>query len=59
MKIDLTPAQADQLLAYAEAADEDGWYYGNKQQFIRRHEAIVKKLKEASQSAEPARKSQS
>lgn len=50
MKIDLTPAQADQLLFYVEMADEEGCYFGNRAQFEKRHEAIVAKLKAVAQS---------
>ena len=36
-----------QLLAYAEHGQDDGWYYGPKGQFEKRHEQIIKFLKEA------------
>jgi len=26
-----------QLLSYLETAEEEGWYYGNKEQFVKRH----------------------
>lgn len=40
----MTQTQIEQLLAYCESAEREGWYYGNKEQFIKRHEAIVKFL---------------
>jgi len=41
----LTRAEINQLLAYCEERDKDGWYYGNKKQFENRHKQIIKKLK--------------
>ena len=35
----------EQMLAYANAADEDGWFYGNKRQFCARHDKLVAWLK--------------
>lgn len=40
----LTLAEINQLLAYCEERDRDGWYYGVREHFEKRHESIVKKL---------------
>ena len=43
MKVTLTKAQIEQLLWYAKHRDhgqDAGWYYGNAQQFEKRHEQI-------------------
>ena len=45
-KSGLTQTQLQQLISYCEAAERDGGYYGNKAQFVARHAAIVKWLKE-------------
>ena len=29
-----------QLLSYIEHQERDGWYYGNKEQFMKRHEDL-------------------
>lgn len=56
MQIDrrLSIQMLDQILSYCEAADEEGWYYGNKAQFCSRHDKIVKWLKEQMQLRTPA-----
>lgn len=36
----LRPSHYIQLLSYIEAAETEGWYYGNKKQFERRHEEL-------------------
>ena len=48
----------DQMLAYCEAADEDGWYYGNKRQFCDRHDKIVAWLKSEIEKRDDAAKSE-
>jgi hypothetical protein len=42
----LTKAMKEQLLAYVQSAVDEGWYYGNKEQFYARHEKIVEWIKE-------------
>jgi len=49
----------EQMLSYAEAADEDGWFYGNKRQFCQRHDKIVKWLKDEIQKRHDAAQSPS
>jgi hypothetical protein len=36
----------DQLLAYVDFRDREPWYYGNRQQFEKRHEEIKAWLEE-------------
>jgi hypothetical protein len=46
-KIEFTKAEINQLKGYAEERDrgEDyGWYYGNKEQFEKRHKEILRKF---------------
>lgn len=38
----LTRASLEQLRAYVHTRDETGWYYGNREHFERRHQALVK-----------------
>lgn len=43
--IELTKAEAEQLLSYAYGRERDeGWYYGRRDQFEKRHESIKTKL---------------
>jgi len=42
----MSQTQIQQLLNYCYHAESEGWYYGNQAQFIARHNAIVKWLKE-------------
>jgi len=37
-------AHINQLMAYAENRDRDGWYYGNREQFEKRHLEILEFL---------------
>ena len=49
-RIELTVAELNQLMAYVndrETGHDCGWYYGNKEQFERRHDEIKRKLNEA------------
>lgn len=39
---DLTNAMLEQLQVYIQTRDETGWYYGNKEQFERRHQALIR-----------------
>jgi hypothetical protein len=39
--IQLTKAMQDQLLTYCRDAVDDGSYYGNQEQFYKRHNKIV------------------
>lgn len=46
-----TPAEADQLASYVSQRDqghESGWYYGNKEQFEKRHKRITEELQKRS-----------
>jgi len=40
-----------QLLSYLEQAEEDEWYYGNREQFERRHAELKRWLEDAVQYA--------
>ena len=40
------------MLVYARAYEDAGWYYGNKQQFEKRHKQIIKFLEEAIEKAD-------
>jgi len=39
-----TPAELNQLLEYCFERERSIWYYGNKEQFEKRHKSIIKKL---------------
>lgn len=56
MKLSVT--ELDQMLAYAEHCEAEGWYYGNKGMFKHRHARIVRWLKEQLPTA-PERSAQS
>ena len=43
-KIELTEAELAQLISYCEQREGEGWYYGNKEQFEKRHREIIRKL---------------
>ena len=36
----LRQAHIQQLLSYLQDCESNGWYYGNKQQFVKRHKEI-------------------
>lgn len=38
-------AHINQLLAYVENRDREGWYYGNREQFEKRHREILEFLR--------------
>lgn len=42
----LRQAHINQLLNYLQDCENTGWYYGNKQQFIKRHEELKAWLEE-------------
>jgi len=45
-----TPYEAEQLLQYVKTRDrgaDEGWYYGNKDQFERRHASLLEILEQA------------
>ena len=42
----MTQTQLQQILSYCDHAEREGWYYGNKEQFVARHAAIVKWIQE-------------
>ena len=47
----VTPADLSQLLSYIEHRERDMWYYGNREQFEKRHEKLKKvKLHSKSQN---------
>lgn len=43
-KIKLSKAEMNQLLSYITQREKDGWYVGNKKQFIEREKNILIKL---------------
>jgi hypothetical protein len=47
MRNNIARAHYQQLLTYAEHAHDEGWYYGPKGQFEKRHEQIMRFLNEA------------
>lgn len=47
MKHNIGKSHYLQLISYAAARDRDGWYYGNKSQFEKRHQQILRFLNEA------------
>lgn len=47
MKVRLKETHLGQLLAYAQACENEGWYYGNRNQFEKRHKEIMSFLREA------------
>lgn len=46
-KLYFTKAELNQLLSYCEARDREDWYYGNKEQFEKRHFEISTKIEKA------------
>ena len=46
MSKNLTLAELRQLCSYADHVDESGEYYGNKEQFLKRHQKILQVLEE-------------
>ena len=44
--LQLTEAEMRQLYSYCEERDRDGWYYGDKKQFEKRHAAIKNQLEQ-------------
>lgn len=42
-----TLTELRQLLSYCEARDESGWYFGNKEQFEKRHFEIETQIERA------------
>ena len=40
----LTKTELEQLLSYVEDREREGWYYGNKEQFEKRHANIKKEI---------------
>ena len=46
MPKNLTLAELRQLCSYANHFDESGEYYGNKEQFLKRHQKILEILEE-------------
>ena len=43
----LRKTHLEQLLSYVEARDQEGWYYGNKEQWEARHHDIKNWLQSA------------
>ena len=43
-EIKLTKTELKQLLSYCNDVQEQGWYYGNKEQFEKRHFEITTQL---------------
>ena len=46
-KLYFTKAELKQLLSYCEERDKEEWYYGNKEQFEKRHFEISTKIERA------------
>lgn len=44
--IGLRKAHFNQLIGYLEERDRGGWYYGNRAQFQKRHNELVKWVKD-------------
>lgn len=44
VNVKITHAMATQLRAYINARDQEGWYYGNKEQFEARHLKLIAAL---------------
>lgn len=40
----LTVEELEQLMTYVADREETGWYYGNKEQFEKRHQNIRREL---------------
>lgn len=59
MKVRLSRAQAEQLLSYCKDAYEAGCYYGNREQFWKRHEQIQGALYAALRSERDAASNES
>lgn len=49
----LTRTQIEQLIAYCEERETVKWYYGNREQFEKRHKRIVEYLNELLKQYEP------
>ena len=47
MKNNVGRTHYEQMLIYAKAYEDAGWYYGNKAQFEKRHGQIMRFLEEA------------
>lgn len=47
VELKFTKAELGQLLSYSEARDREEWYYGNKEQFEKRHFEIQTKIERA------------
>ena len=39
--VGLRPAHFNQLIGYLDEQKREGWYYGNKKQFLKRHDELV------------------
>jgi len=52
-EIKLKRTEVQQLLSYCEERDRDGWYYGNKEQFEKRHFEIMTQLERALEELTP------
>jgi len=39
-----TKTEIQQIESYARERERVGWYYGNKEQFEKRHQSIINKL---------------
>ena len=46
-ELKLTRTELQQLINYCKERDKDGWYYGNKEQFDKRHFEIETQLERA------------
>ena len=46
-ELKFTRTELEQLLSYCEARNSEGWYYGNKEQFEKRHFEIETQIERA------------
>ena len=54
-EIKLKRTELQQLLSYCEARDREGWFYGNKEQFEKRHFEIETQIERALDELVPPR----
>tara|TARA_R110000782_G_C14782063_1_gene410063 strand:+ start:1042 stop:1191 length:150 start_codon:yes stop_codon:yes gene_type:complete len=45
MELKLNKAKVNHLLGLLEVNEQEGWYYGNKEHYLKRHNELKNKLK--------------
>ncbi len=45
MKLKLTKGKINHLLGLLDVNEREGWYYGNKEQYLKRHNELKAELK--------------